>query len=163
MKQDQDLRRRILPLSELVSLVQQWKAAGETVVFTNGCFDILHAGHIASLTEAATHGSRLVVAINADASVKKLKGNNRPVNNEDSRALVMSSIRLVDAVVIFEEETPLKVVSAILPDVMVKGGDYKVEDIAGAKEVIEAGGRVIINPILNGFSTTNIIEKLRKD
>jgi D-beta-D-heptose 7-phosphate kinase/D-beta-D-heptose 1-phosphate adenosyltransferase len=139
----------------------QWHLLAKKIVFTNGCFDILHAGHIASLTAAAKEADILIVGLNADSSVKKLKGDGRPVNNESSRALILASLVMVDAVTIFSEPTPLELIKAIKPDVLVKGGDYKVEDIAGAKEVIEAGGRVVINPIIYGFSTTAIIEKLR--
>jgi D-beta-D-heptose 7-phosphate kinase/D-beta-D-heptose 1-phosphate adenosyltransferase len=135
---------------------------GKTIAFTNGCFDILHEGHIFSLSEAAKEGDYLVVGVNADISVKKLKGETRPVNNQHSRALLLASLMIVDAVVIFEEDTPLNLIMAIMPDVFVKGGDYKIEQIAGAKEVLANGGRVIINPILPGFSTTGIIEKITK-
>jgi D-beta-D-heptose 7-phosphate kinase/D-beta-D-heptose 1-phosphate adenosyltransferase len=141
--------------------VAQWKAEGKTIAFTNGCFDILHAGHIASLTQAAQQGDRLVVALNADSSVKGLKGNNRPVNNEEARAIVMAALAMVDAVTVFSEPTPIDVILAVKPDVLVKGGDYKVEEVAGAKEVIEWGGKVVINPIVAGFSTTSIIEKMK--
>jgi D-beta-D-heptose 7-phosphate kinase/D-beta-D-heptose 1-phosphate adenosyltransferase len=134
---------------------------GKTIVFTNGCFDILHAGHIASLKEAASHGDILVIGLNADVSIKVLKGSNRPVNDEGSRALLLAALTMVDAVVLFCEPTPLELILELMPDVIVKGGDYKVEDIAGAKEVIAAGGKVIINPILPGFSTTSIIHKLQ--
>jgi D-beta-D-heptose 7-phosphate kinase/D-beta-D-heptose 1-phosphate adenosyltransferase len=139
----------------------QWHLLAKKIVFTNGCFDILHAGHIASLTAAAKEADILIVGLNADSSVKKLKGDGRPVNNESSRALILASLVMVDAVTIFSEPTPLELIKAIKPDVLVKGGDYKEEDIAGAKEVIEAGGRVVINPMVYGFSTTAIIEKLR--
>ena len=153
---------KILPLSELQQVVSTWKSEGQQVVFTNGCFDILHAGHISSLTDAAKEGDKLIVALNTDASVKRLKGDSRPVNNENARALVMAALMMVDAVVLFGEETPLEVIKTLQPDVLVKGGDYKVEDIAGAKEVIGWGGRVVINPIVQGFSTTSIIEKMQK-
>jgi D-beta-D-heptose 7-phosphate kinase/D-beta-D-heptose 1-phosphate adenosyltransferase len=133
----------------------------KTIAFTNGCFDILHAGHIASLIAAASEADFLIIGLNSNASVKKLKGESRPVNDEQSRALVLASLAMVDAVVIFEEDTPLELITMIMPDVLVKGGDYKIEDIAGAKEVIEAGGRVVINPIVNGFSTTSIINKFQ--
>jgi len=132
------------------------------VAFTNGCFDILHEGHIFSLSQAASEADFLIVGVNADKSVKKLKGQSRPINNEHSRALILASLLIVDAVIIFEEETPLSLISTLLPDVLVKGGDYTVEQIAGAKEVIANGGRVVINPILQGFSTTGIIEKMKK-
>lgn len=161
MKQEQDLRTKILPLSDLQQTVAQWKTEGKTVAFTNGCFDILHAGHIASLAQAAQQGDKLVVALNADSSVRGLKGNNRPVNNEEARAVVMAALSMVDAVTIFSEPTPIEVILAVKPDVLVKGGDYKVDDIAGAKEVIGWGGKVVINPIVDGFSTTSIIEKMK--
>ncbi|MGZ3838222.1 MAG: D-glycero-beta-D-manno-heptose 1-phosphate adenylyltransferase [Flavisolibacter sp.] len=150
-----------MTLPELQRRIAQWRVLDKTIAITNGCFDILHAGHIASLTEAASHADYLVVALNADASVKGLKGENRPVNDEQSRALVMASLAVVDAVVIFSDPTPLQVIMTLRPDVLVKGGDYKVEDIAGAKEVLAWGGKVIINPIVQGFSTTSILEKLR--
>jgi D-beta-D-heptose 7-phosphate kinase/D-beta-D-heptose 1-phosphate adenosyltransferase len=150
-----------LPLSELTRKAEEWRAAGKKIAFTNGCFDILHAGHIASLTEAAQHGDVLVVALNSDSSVKGLKGTDRPLNSERARAIVMASLSMVDAVTIFSEATPRDLITALKPDVLVKGGDYKVEDIAGAKEVMENGGKVVINPIVEGFSTTAIIEKMR--
>jgi D-glycero-beta-D-manno-heptose 1-phosphate adenylyltransferase len=144
---------------ELVQRVAQWKFMGKTVAFTNGVFDILHQGHIFSLSHAASEGDMLVVGLNADASVKRLKGETRPINDEQSRALVLASLLMVDAVVLFEEDTPLELITSILPDVLVKGGDYTVEQVAGSKEVIANGGKVVINPILEGFSTTNIIKK----
>ncbi|RYZ18245.1 MAG: D-glycero-beta-D-manno-heptose 1-phosphate adenylyltransferase [Chitinophagaceae bacterium] len=161
MKQEQDLQKKILPLSELQNKVAQWKAEGKTVAFTNGCFDILHAGHISSLLQASQEGDKLVVALNADSSVKGLKGDSRPVNNEEARAVVMAALGMVDAVTIFSERTPKDLIIAVKPDVLVKGGDYKVEEIAGAKEVMEWGGRVVINPIIEGFSTTAIIQKMK--
>lgn len=161
MKPAQRLQTKILPLSELQKQANEWRAAGKTIAFTNGCFDILHAGHIASLTEAAQHGDVLVVALNSDSSVKGLKGENRPLNDEQARATVMAALTMVDAVTIFSEPTPRELIMAIKPDVLVKGGDYKVEDIAGAKEVLESGGKVVINPIVEGFSTTSIIEKMK--
>jgi D-glycero-beta-D-manno-heptose 1-phosphate adenylyltransferase len=161
VKQEQDLQKKILHLSDLQSKVEQWKAEGKTVAFTNGCFDILHAGHIASLLQASQEGDKLIVALNADSSVRGLKGNNRPVNNEEARALVMAALGMVDAVTIFSEPTPKDLIVAIKPDVLVKGGDYKVEDIAGAKEVIDWGGRVVINPLVPGLATTTLIQKMK--
>lgn len=162
MKREQNLQKKILPLSELQAKVAEWKAEGNSIAFTNGCFDILHAGHIASLIQASQQGDKLIVALNADVSVKALKGENRPINNEEARATVMSALSMVDAVTIFSEPTPKELIMAIKPDVLVKGGDYKPEDIAGAKEVIGWGGKVVINPIVEGFSTTSIIEKMKK-
>jgi D-glycero-beta-D-manno-heptose 1-phosphate adenylyltransferase len=161
VKLEQDLQKKILPLSDLQNKVAQWKAEGKTVAFTNGCFDILHAGHIASLLQASQEADKLVVALNADSSVRGLKGDSRPVNNEKARSVVMAALGMVDAVIVFSEPTPKALIVAIKPDVLVKGGDYKVEDIAGAKEVIEWGGRVVINPIVEGFSTTSIIQKMK--
>lgn len=161
MKPEHDLQTKILSLSDLQQKVAEWHSSGKSVVFTNGCFDILHAGHIASLSEAAKQGDILVVALNSDASVKRLKGDSRPVNDEKARAIVMAALGVVDAVTIFSEPTPRELIVSIMPDVLVKGGDYKVKEIAGAKEVIENGGKVVINPILNGFSTTSIIEKMK--
>jgi D-glycero-beta-D-manno-heptose 1-phosphate adenylyltransferase len=155
------IQNKILTLPDLQRRIAQWRMLGKTISFTNGCFDILHAGHIASLTQAANEADYLIVGLNADASVKGLKGEGRPVNDEASRALLLAALTIVDAVVLFSEPTPLELVKAIMPDVIVKGGDYKVEDIAGAKEVIAAGGKVVINPIVAGFSTTSIINKMQ--
>jgi D-beta-D-heptose 7-phosphate kinase/D-beta-D-heptose 1-phosphate adenosyltransferase len=153
------IANKIVSQEELEKRLAQWRVLSKTVVFTNGCFDILHAGHIQSLTQAANEGDYLVVGLNSDASVKKLKGDNRPVNNEQSRAEVLASLSMVDAVVFFTEDTPLELIKKIMPDILVKGGDYKLEEIVGAKEVIANGGRVVINSILPGFSTTSIINK----
>lgn len=147
---------------QIIQRVAQWRLTGKTIAFTNGVFDILHQGHIFSLSQAAKEADILIIGLNADTSVKRLKGDSRPVNNQESRALLLASLQIVDAVVLFEEDTPLQLITSILPDVLIKGGDYTVEQIAGAKEVIAAGGRVVINPILEGFSTTGIIEQIRK-
>lgn len=162
MKRADLIPQKIFTPAQLLQKVMQWRVLGKKIVFTNGVFDILHRGHIFSLTEAAKEADYLIVGLNTDASVKKLKGESRPINNEASRSLVMASLLMVDAVVLFDEDTPLKLISFILPDVLVKGGDYTVEQVAGAKEVLAAGGRVVINPILDGFSTTGIIEQARK-
>lgn len=161
MKPGPDFQTKILPLSDLQQKAAEWRSAGKSIVFTNGCFDILHAGHIASLTEAAKQGDILVVALNSDASVKMLKGESRPMNDEKARATVMAALGVVDAVTIFTEPTPRELIIALMPDVLVKGGDYKVEEIAGAQEVLANGGRVVINPIVEGFSTTSLIEKMK--
>jgi len=134
---------------------------GRSIVFTNGVFDILHPGHIFSLSQAAKEADFLIVGLNSDESVKRLKGQQRPINHQDSRALLLASLLMVDVVVIFEEDTPLQLINTIKPDVLVKGGDYTIEQIVGAKEVIEQGGRVVINPLVDGYSTTTIIEKLK--
>lgn len=162
MKRADLIPLKILSQEEAVRRVAQWRLLGKKIVFTNGVFDILHQGHIFSLSQAAKEGDYLIIGLNADASVKRLKGDSRPVNDQESRALVLASLVMVDAVVIFEEDTPLELIKALLPDVLVKGGDYTVEQIAGSKEVIANGGKVIINPILEGFSTTNIISQISK-
>ena len=154
--------RKIITLPELLQTANRWRLPGKTIAFTNGVFDILHEGHIASLSQAASEADWLVVGLNSDASVKRLKGESRPLNNQRSRALLLASMVMVDAVVLFEEDTPLELINALLPDVLVKGGDYTIEQIVGAKEVIANGGRVVINPIIEGLSTTAIIEAMKK-
>jgi rfaE bifunctional protein nucleotidyltransferase chain/domain len=161
MRSVSSIPEKIFTLIELTHQLNRWRLQDKKIVFTNGVFDILHEGHIASLGEAATFGHILIVAINADASVKRLKGKDRPVNNEGSRQLVMASLVMVDAVILFEEDTPLNLITAIMPDVLVKGGDYTIEQIVGAPEVLANGGEVRTVPILEGFSTTGIIEKMK--
>jgi len=141
--------------------IKRWRLKNNRIVFTNGVFDIIHEGHISSLSEAASFGDILIVGVNSDASVKRLKGPTRPVNSEQARSLVLASIVVTDAVVIFEEDTPRELITALMPDVLVKGGDYTVEQIAGAKEVMENGGEVKLSAIVPGISTTGIIEKMK--
>ena len=162
MKKPEAIPFKIFTREELVRQVARWRLLGKTISFTNGCFDILHAGHIASLSEAAREADLLIVGVNTDASTKRLKGEERPVNNEAARSLLLASLAIVDAVTLFDEDTPYELITSILPDVIVKGGDYTFEQMIGAKEVVANGGRVVINPILEGFSTTGIIEKIRK-
>ena len=162
MKSVQVIPNKIFTLTSIILQLNRWRLLGKKIVFTNGVFDILHQGHIASLSEAASYGHILIVGVNADASVKRLKGETRPINSEQSRALLLASLVMIDAVLIFEEDTPLHLITNILPDVLVKGGDYTLEQIVGAKEVIANGGEVKIAPIVEGFSTTRIIEKMRK-
>ena len=155
------IAEKIYSLAGIVEKTNQWKKDGKKFVFTNGVFDLLHKGHIFSLTQAAKEGDVLVIGLNSDNSVKRLKGDSRPINDQDSRALILAALSMVDAVVIFEEDTPLKLIISILPGVLVKGGDYTVDEIAGAKEVIANGGKIVINPILDGFSTTAIIKAIK--
>lgn len=162
MKQIDAIEKKIFTLPKLLATIASWKVTGKTVAFSNGCFDILHEGHIFSLSQAAKEADYLIVGVNSDASTKRLKGNERPINNEHSRALLLASLVIVDAVVIFEEDTPLELITAILPDVLVKGGDYTLEQIVGSKEVMANGGKVVINPIVQGFSTTGIVEKIKR-
>lgn len=162
MKNPQIIPQRIYDASQLQHQLRRWRFLNKTISFTNGCFDILHEGHIASLSDAAKEADLLIVGVNSDASTKRLKGENRPVNNQHARSLILASLLIVDAVIIFEEDTPLELIKSIMPDVLVKGGDYTIDQIVGAKEVIANGGRVVINPLLQGFSTSAIIEKLKK-
>lgn len=162
MKRADLIPARILTREQAVRIAETLRLTGKKIAFTNGVFDILHQGHIFSLSEAAKTGDFLFVGLNADVSVKRLKGESRPVNSQDSRALLLASLMMVDAVIIFEEDTPLNLIKAIMPDVLVKGGDYTVDQVAGASAVIANGGQVIINPILEGFSTTSLIEKMRE-
>lgn len=154
--------QKIMSIEQAKAFMQACKVTGKTVAFTNGCFDILHPGHLYSLAQTAKEADYLLVGLNSDASVKRLKGPERPINSTESRAIVLANLVLIDAVVVFEEDTPLDLIKTLLPDVLVKGGDYTIDTIVGAKEVIANGGKVIINPIVEGFSTTNIIEKIKK-
>jgi D-glycero-beta-D-manno-heptose 1-phosphate adenylyltransferase len=138
-----------------------WKFKDMSVVFTNGCFDILHLGHIDYLSKTADQGKILIVGLNTDLSVKKIKGEKRPLNNEVSRATVLSSLFFVDAVVLFDEDTPRELIKTISPDVLVKGSDYKAEEIAGYDIVKSYGGKIVTVDFLDGYSTTSIIEKIK--
>lgn len=160
MKVPQIIPQKIYDSPGLQHQLRRWRLLDKKIAFTNGCFDILHAGHIASLSDAAKEADILVVGLNSDASTRRLKGEQRPVNDQQARSTVMASLLMVDAVIIFDEDTPLQLIKMVMPDVLVKGGDYTLEQIVGAKEVMEAGGRVVINPIVPGFSTTGIIDKI---
>ena len=161
MKQSKQLSQKIFNADELKLQLRRWNLLGKKIVFTNGVFDILHQGHIQILSEAATYADVLIVGVNSDASVKRLKGESRPVNAEASRALVLAALLIVDAVIIFEEDTPLELIKFIKPHVLVKGGDYTLDTIVGAKEVMENKGEVKIIPLEEGFSTTGIINKMK--
>jgi D-beta-D-heptose 7-phosphate kinase/D-beta-D-heptose 1-phosphate adenosyltransferase len=151
---------KILDLERIKLRVAEWRASGETIVFTNGCFDLLHVGHITLLEDCRRFGSKLVLGLNADASVCRLKGPTRPIVSERERARVMAALAAVDAVVLFEEDTPLELIRALKPNVLVKGGDYTIETVVGHEDVLASGGRVEIVPTVEGFSTTNIVKKL---
>lgn len=162
MKKTDSIRERIFNQQEIAQEIIRIRLKSKTIAFTNGVFDILHEGHMAVLSKAASFADVLIVGVNSDRSVKKLKGESRPVNHENSRALILASLIMVDAVVIFDEETPLDLIKIIKPDVLIKGGDYTVDTIVGAMEVLGAGGKVEIIPLEAGFSTTGIIEKISK-
>lgn len=151
---------RIQNLEEAVEIVRRWKQEGRKVVFTNGCFDILHAGHVHCLERAKSFGDRLVVGLNSDESVRRLKGKNRPVMNQNDRARILGALECVDLVVIFDEDTPLELIRAVKPAVLVKGGDYRPEDVVGREVVEEYGGRVEIVSVMDGKSTTGILRLL---
>ena len=162
MKQSSKINERIFTSHLLQAQIKWWRLINKTIAFTNGVFDILHQGHIKVLSQAASFADVLIVGVNSDASVKRLKGNSRPVNNQQSRTLLLASLIMVDAVSIFEEDTPLELIKNIMPDVLIKGGDYNSSTIVGAKEVIANGGKIQIIPLEEGFSTTGIIERMKQ-
>jgi rfaE bifunctional protein nucleotidyltransferase chain/domain len=145
----------------LARACRSWQGSDRKIVFTNGCFDILHRGHLEYLAEAAGHGNMLVVGVNSDASVQALKGPGRPVIGQDDRLFALASLLFVDAVCLFDEPTPLALIEAVKPDVLAKGGDYTLDTIVGAKEVMARGGKVEIIPFVEGYSTTGFLAKLQ--
>ena len=151
----------ILSLEEAVQQFGRANRNGRRIVFTNGCFDLLHPGHIQSLEQARALGDALIVGINSDASVRELKGTGRPILPELERAEILCALECVDAVVIFDEMTPREIISALLPDVLVKGGDWSGNQIVGREEVEAAGGEVVLIPVVDGYSTTAILAKMR--
>ena len=156
------IHQKVYNRDALIRQTAVWKFLGKRIAFTNGVFDIVHQGHLYSLTQAAQEADILIVGINSDSSVKRLnKGPERPINNQESRALLIASMIMVDAVVVFDEDTPYELILSIMPDVLVKGGDYRVEQVVGHREVLENGGQVIINPIVEGYSTTSIVERIK--
>lgn len=153
---------KIAEKNEAVSVVNKWQEQGEKVVFSNGCFDILHLGHIDYLEKARLLGDKLVIGVNTDISVKKLKGVSRPVNNEESRARMLAALSFVDLVILFGEDTPYELIQSIKPDVLVKGDDYLAENIVGAEIVKSRGGEVKTVNLVPGYSTSALIEKIKK-
>lgn len=156
------LDKRVVDLVQVQRLCNIWRMKGDRIVFTNGCFDILHRGHVEYLQEAAALGDRLVIGLNTDNSVRRLgKGDGRPYNDQDSRAKVLAAMRLVDAVVLFDQDTPLELIQAIGPDVLVKGGDYAEDQIVGAEYVRANGGEVRSLKLVEGYSTTGLVDRIR--
>ncbi len=154
---------KIITLAEGIEIRKQWKANGDKVVFTNGCFDILHLGHVDYLEKSSEFGTQMIVAVNSDASVRTLeKGVERPVNSEYARARLIAALGFVSMVIIFGEPTPLELINSLSPDVLVKGDDYTIETIVGAKEVIAAGGEVKTIALVPNYSTTQLIQKLKQ-
>jgi len=150
----------VASLSQARRMIQKWRQHGASVVFTNGCFDLVHPGHISLLRAAAQKGDKLVVGINSDASVRRLKGPTRPVQNEQARAIVIGALREVDMVIIFDEDTPLELIKEIKPDILVKGSDYTVDNVVGGGVVKDCGGRVEIINLVKDYSTSNLVQKL---
>ncbi len=148
---------------DTIDQIQEWKSKNKKIVFTNGCFDILHCGHIKYLQEAKSLGQKLIIGLNSDNSVRRLKGNDRPVNNQECRGEILAALEAVDLVVIFEEDTPMEIIDKIVPDVLVKGGDWKIDDIVGSDIVIKKGGEVKSLSFVQGISTTSIINKIKKN
>lgn len=155
-------KTKIVSALQAAKMVQQWQQNNEKVVFTNGCFDIVHRGHVEYLAAAANKGQRLVLGLNTDASVSRIKGPTRPIVDEQSRAIVLAAFMFIDLVVLFDEDTPYELIKTVQPDVLVKGADYKVENIVGYDIVMQRGGSVETITFVEGFSSTGIIEKLSK-
>jgi D-glycero-beta-D-manno-heptose 1-phosphate adenylyltransferase len=159
----QKIKTKIIPDYIVSAFIDAWRKENFTIVFTNGCFDILHRGHVEYLAKASELGDKLIIGVNTDRSVKKLKGDDRPVNDENARAFVLASLEFVDAVVLFNEGTPGNLIKKVLPDFLVKGGDYNPAQIVGYDTVTSHGGRVLTIPVVQGFSSTNIINKISKN
>jgi rfaE bifunctional protein nucleotidyltransferase chain/domain len=158
---EKTLLNKITDVLSLKTTVSTWQKEGKKVVFTNGVFDLLHIGHITYLAKASEMGDKLIIGLNSDSSVKRIKGEGRPVNDQNNRAALLAALFFVDAVVVFEDDTPLKLITTLMPDILVKGADYSVENIVGAKEVIANGGEVKTINFVEGYSSTSIIEKIR--
>lgn len=155
------MNQKIVDIATLKRRIAQWRLKSDIIVFTNGCFDILHIGHVHTLNEAKKLGNKLIVAVNSDASVKRLKGPERPINQEEDRVKLIAALEMVDAVVIFSEDTPLKLIELVSPDKLVKGGDWKADQIVGSSFVIANGGEVCSIPFQEGHSSTSLIEKIK--
>jgi D-glycero-beta-D-manno-heptose 1-phosphate adenylyltransferase len=153
--------KKIQSFDEIETTVRRWQAAGKTVVFTNGCFDLLHYGHLHYLADARDLGDKLIVGLNSAASVRRLKGEHRPINDELTRQHLLAALEVVDAVVVFDSDTPLDLICRVAPDILVKGGDWRPDQIVGSEFVFKNGGKVMSLPFVEGYSTTNLEEKIR--
>lgn len=160
-KQFEQIKKKIYPLPELLPQINAWKSEGLSVTFTNGCFDLIHLGHIHYLAGASDLGDRFIVGVNSDASVQRLKGEGRPIQDERARTITLAAFSFIDAIVVFEEDTPLQLIQEISPDILVKGGDYKPEEVVGSQHVWNNGGKVEILPFLEGYSTSLIEGRIR--
>lgn len=163
MDKVQFIKNKIFDTQTLEKKLALWRFSGKKIVFTNGCFDLLHLGHIDYLAKAASLGDVLVVGLNTDASVSAIKGEFRPLNNQESRSMIMASLFFVNAVILFDEPTPAELIKQVQPDMLVKGGDYRVEEIVGYDIVKARGGEVITIDLVPGYSTSLIVEKILKD
>lgn len=161
MAQINQIKRKVLDWPSAKQVVQQWQDSGLEIVFTNGCFDLLHYGHLHYLAEAKDLGDKLIVGLNSADSVRRLKGDHRPINDELTRQINLASLQFVDLVVAFEQDTPQEIIDLLLPDILVKGGDYTIEDIVGANTVLEQGGQVKTLDFIPGYSTTSIEQRIR--
>lgn len=154
---------KIVSREQAAAIAHDWRAAGESIVFTNGCFDLLHFGHVRYLADARSLGDRLIVGLNSGDSVRRLKGPSRPINDDLTRETVMASLAFVDLVVVFEEDTPYELIRRLLPDILVKGGDWQPQDIVGSDIVAAHGGKTLSLPYVDGYSTTNLEKKIRNN
>ncbi len=159
---DDILSKKVFDLPSAICQLQEWQNKGEKIVFTNGVFDLIHIGHLSYLAEASKLGNKLVIGLNSNASVSRIKGPDRPVNDQKSRVALLSCLCFVDMVIIFDDNTPIKLITSILPDILVKGADYSLENIAGAKEVLANGGEVKTIRFIEGYSSSLIIEKINR-
>ena len=157
------LKAKIFNIKDLSEILNKWRLNGDKIVFTNGCFDLIHLGHLEILARSADLGDKLIVAINSDMSIKKIKGNSRPIIEEDSRAKQLAAIEFIDAVILFNEDTPYNLINILKPDVLTKGGDYKKNDIIGNELINKEQGEVVIIPLTQGYSTTSILEKIKNE
>jgi D-beta-D-heptose 7-phosphate kinase/D-beta-D-heptose 1-phosphate adenosyltransferase len=157
------LKAKIFNIKDLSQIIKEWKLNGDKIIFTNGCFDLIHLGHLEILARSADLGDKLIVGINSDMSIKKIKGNSRPIIEEDSRAKQLAAIEFIDAVILFNEDTPFDLINILKPDVLTKGGDYKKNDIVGNELIDKEQGEIVIIPLTQGYSTTSILEKIKNE
>ena len=157
------INNKIFDLQLLMKKIEKWRSENKKIVFTNGCFDLIHLGHIEILARSSDFGDKLIIGVNSDLSIKKLKGENRPIIEESSRIRQLSALEFVDAVVLFDEETPIKLIETIKPDVITKGGDYTAKNVVGNEVVSQKSGEVVIIPLTQGYSTTSILNKIKND
>ena len=157
------LKAKIFNIKDLSQIIKKWRLNGDKIIFTNGCFDLIHLGHLEILARSADLGDKLIVGINSDMSIKKIKGNSRPIIEEDSRAKQLAAIEFIDAVILFNEENPYDLISFINPDIITKGGDYKKHDVIGKELMNKKSGEVVIIPLTQGYSTTSILEKIKNE